>query len=454
MNRWQRAVEVLRFEYRLMCAVWRSSGCTSAKTALLIGFGYLATPWDLIPDRIPVFGHLDELGFVVAGLTAGRLLVPPALERQVARQFGYNGLHNSAGFTRRVLAWRSALLASWFTCRRRLRRSRLRVANAGRRSGTRMRAALAAPSVADALFALLGYRIWWRLCAPFTRRRSDGRSMIIIGGAARSGTTLLRSILGRHPMIASGAETTVFLRRVSAPADIGQRLGWNAAEIARWQRSSRSQAEFIERVQRAVLERSGKACWAEKTPANVQRFGYIRRRFPRARLVHIIRDGRDAVCSLRRTPFAKLDHAPCHSAAAARRCAVQWRASVKAGLRFRRDPAYHELRYEALVTDPERTLRRLLHFLDLPWDDSLLRPVPIGAISDEIAASGEVFGSSVARWRRDLSGADRRALQPLIGPLLIELGYAHSLRWGAGAHPTGMAAAATGNEASAIRAMD
>ncbi len=438
-----------------MCAVWLSSGCAPAKAALLVGFGYLATPWDLIPDRIPVIGHLDEVGFVVAGLTAARLLVPPNLEREIARRTGYRGHHQSV--TRGmcpILAWRSALLVAWFIYRRRLRRLTLRISNAGRRSRARIGAALAARSMADGLFALLGYRMWWRLRAPFARRRSDGRSLIVIGGAARSGTTLLRNILGRHPMIATGAETTVFLRRISAPADIGQRLGWNAAEIASWQRNSRSQAEFIERVQRAVRERSGKACWAEKTPANVQRFGYVRRCFPRARLVHIVRDGRDAVCSLRRTPFAKLDHAPYDSVAAARRCAVQWRASVQAGLRFRHDPAYYEVHYEALVSDPERTLRGLLQFLHLPWDDSLLQPVPGGTIADEIAASGEVFGSSIARWRGDLTRADQRALRPLIGPLLIELGYARSLHWCMDARSTTMTATTRGDEVSAIPAME
>lgn len=458
MNRWEHAVQALRFECRLMCAVWLSSGCAPAKIALLIGFGYLATPWDLIPDRIPVFGHMDELGFVVAGVTVARLLVPPSLERDVARRLGFGGatgenrwIIEGAG---RISAWRSALLASWLVHRRRIRRLTLRITNAGRKSRTRISAALTAHSIMDGLFALLGYRMWWCLRAPLARRRSDGRSMIIIGGAARSGTTLLRSILGRHPLIATGAETTVFLRRVSAPADIGQRLGWDAAEIAGWQRNSRSQAEFIEHVRRAMLERSGKTCWAEKTPANVQRFGYVRRHFPRARLVHIIRDGRDAVCSLRRTPFAKLDHAPYDSVAAAQRCAVQWRASVAAGRRFRHDPAYYELRYEALVNDPERTLRGLMQFLDLPWDASLLQPAPAGTVADEIAASGDVFGSSVARWRRDLSLADRQALSLLIGPLLIELGYARGLDWCSEAHPATMTATATGDEVAAIPAMD
>jgi protein-tyrosine sulfotransferase len=171
--------------------------------------------------------------------------------------------------------------------------------------------------------------LWWSLRSPFARPQSDVRSVIVIGGAARSGTTLLRTILGRHPLIASGSETTVFLYRVSSPDWIADRFGWETALIERWQRDSRSQMEFIERFYHAILEQSGKAIWVEKTPRNVWRFPFIRRRFPLAKLVHIIRDGRDVVCSQRHHPYAKLDHALWHSTAAARRCAVQWRARSK-----------------------------------------------------------------------------------------------------------------------------
>jgi len=255
---------------------------------------------------------------------------------------------------------------------------------------------------------------------------------------------LLRTLLGRHPMIAATPETTVFLRRVSSPEDLATRLGWDAALITQWQRKSRSQVEFIERVHRAILERSGKAVWVEKTPKNAERFGFVRRHIPCAKLVHIVRDGRDVVCSLRQTPFAKLDHAPSESVAAAQRCAVQWRAVVQAAQRFRRDPRYYELRYEDLVRDPEATLRPLLEFLGLPWCDCVL--VPSGQPAADtpgidvdtpgaIKAAGAIFDSSIDRWRQDLTYADTRALHLLIGPLLVELGYEDGVTWRAAPSP-------------------
>jgi hypothetical protein len=53
---------------------WRS--CPLSKFALLVGIGYLFVPIDLIPDRIPIFGHFDEVGFVVGGFVGFRRLIP------------------------------------------------------------------------------------------------------------------------------------------------------------------------------------------------------------------------------------------------------------------------------------------------------------------------------------------------------------------------------------------
>lgn len=387
-------VRVWRELRTLIGAALDLRSCLLTKLAIAGGLGYLFVPLDLIPDRIPIVGHFDEAGFILAGLVLGRVLVPQSIA---------DGQD-----------WHSNRL--W----PRKRRSRRRVRARGFHP-----------------FVLLGYRRWWVLLSPFGRHRSPSKSLIVIGGAARSGTTLVRSILGRHPMIVSGPETTVFLRRISSPETLGERLGWEPATIEYWQRQSRSQVEFIERFQQAMLEQSGKLFWAEKTPANVMRFSFARRCFPHSKLIHIIRDGRDAACSLRERTFAKIGNTPRDSAEAARRCAVMWKVAVKAGLRHRPDPAYYEIRYEDLVLDPESTLRRLCDFLQVPWSPGMTEPAWSGAlgcrwnsfIADQTLASAAIFSHSIGRWRRDLSPIDVEVLRPVIGPLLIELGYEHGLDW-------------------------
>lgn len=323
-------------------------------------------------------------------------------------------------------------IAGSIAARRRLNRSGDGLRHALHRLRSHTRRAAAAQSLSHAAFHALGYRWWWRLHPPAARPCGEGANLVVIGGSPRSGTTLLRSILGRHSQIHAGAETTVFLRRISSPADLAERLDWNAADIEHWQHTSPGQAQFVARCAAAVLARAGKAVWVEKTPHNVRRFGFVHRHFPRARLVHVVRDGRDVVCSLRREAFSKIEHAAWDSPEAARACALQWRRAVAAGLRWRGHPAYHEIRYEDLVRTPEPVLRALLDFLGLPWEPAMLTAVPAADDGHETKAASRIFRHSIGRWQSDLPSVDRAAIGPLVQPVLVRLGYASSKGWAGG----------------------
>ena len=412
------AIDLLGFEARLLSYACFSPRCFMAKAFLLIGFGYWVGPWDIIPSRVPVFGHMDEAAFVLGGLLLAHIAT--------RADFGFQARENvgPSRFSLAFLRLQSAALAEMLAVKRRISRAGPRARTVAAQVAVRRAGVAREQDFGSRVFELLGYRLWWTLRAPFARRASDRNSIVVIGGSPRSGTTLLRTVLGRHPLIASLPETTVFLHRISSPEDIGARVGWPAGDIRRWQRQSRSQMEFIERFHDEVRHQSGKPIWAEKTPWNVQRFGFARRRFPRAKLVHIVRDGRDVVCSLRRKPFSKAEREAADSPEAARRCALQWRAGVTAGLRYRGNPAYYELRYEDLVRAPEPALRALLAFLNIPWDERVLHAgEPASVDPDDAKAAGTVFTSSISRWRQDLTPQDTEAIRVLTAPLLIELGY-------------------------------
>ncbi len=57
---------------------WRA--CLLSKLVLLLGISYLFVPLDLIPDRLPIVGHFDEIGFVVGGFVGSRYLIPKPSE--------------------------------------------------------------------------------------------------------------------------------------------------------------------------------------------------------------------------------------------------------------------------------------------------------------------------------------------------------------------------------------
>ncbi|HET6607339.1 MAG TPA: sulfotransferase [Rhodopila sp.] len=388
---------------------------------LAVAFGYLIGPLDIIPASVPYFGHADEVSITILGVLTARLLIPAEALAATAGGVPFSAAPSNAS---------AGFLTFWLILHRRLMRSGVHTTAFLRRTGQRMHKALQTRKPAEIAFNALGYRSWWRLRSILARRSSDNAPLVVLGGSPRSGTTLLRTLLGRHSQIVAGPETTVFLKRISAPSDLAERLGWDATDIESWQRQSRSQAEFIERFGMAMRARSRKPVWLEKTPRNVGRFGFIRRHFPHAKLVHIVRDGRDVVCSLRRTPFARLDHAHPDSVEAAVRCGIQWRSAVEAGLQISGDKNYYGLRYEDLVASPEPTLRKLLAFLELPWEDAILEPTqPDTDDADALAANGSVFDSSHGRWQRELSAAEKPALGALIGPTLVKLGYATDLDW-------------------------
>ena len=177
------------------------------------------------------------------------------------------------------------------------------------------------------------------------------------------------------------------------------------------------------------LARRGKARWAEKDPTYTLLLPFIGELFPDALYVHLVRDGHDVVASYRdRWGYA----------AAARVARGEWRRYVRAARALRDGPAadrYHELRYEALVADPEAHLRPLFAFLGEAWDPAVLafdQQEHDGAdryrrfTAERRAAGGEtgaIYRSRVGAGDARLDPILRRLLRRTSGDLLRELGY-------------------------------
>jgi hypothetical protein len=191
--------------------------------------------------------------------------------------------------------------------------------------------------------------------------------------------------------------------------------------------TSRRHGEFVDRAFAEVCQQTQASTWAEKSPRNVRRLAYIFRHFPKARFVHVIRDGRDAVCSLRahhrvrRIDGEEVQIAPLRPL---EQCARRWVDDVGAGLAWSHHPNYREIRYEDLVSDLEGSLRRLLESLGERFSPEMLDyHRKQSAVSTEPNFSRPIFGTSVGRWRRDLSAEELAQVGQLCGPLLEQLGY-------------------------------
>ena len=91
----------------------RVPGLAKALAALTVA--YALSPIDLIPDFIPVFGHLDDLLLVPLGLALAIRLIPLSvldeLRSEAALRFAHGGPRSRAGAVLVVLVW--LLAAVW-----------------------------------------------------------------------------------------------------------------------------------------------------------------------------------------------------------------------------------------------------------------------------------------------------------------------------------------------------
>lgn len=262
-----------------------------------------------------------------------------------------------------------------------------------------------------------------------------GFSPIFVGGAPRSGTTLLRVILDTHPNIACGTEMRVIQGIAafwsgawqSSAAALTQGYGMEDAAFRATFRSLI--ASFLE----PHWKKSGKPRIAEKTPSNVLAFRELHTLFPESPLIHIIRDGRDVVASrierdLKTTPSTD-------PVALAGLRAREWADTMALAARYRSElkPRYFELRYEALVQTPEPVLRELFAFLGEPFDARVLDFHNIERNVDgteEWSAEGvkkPIFQNSIGRYRDALTTPMLAAVHGNAGAMLNTLGYGGAL---------------------------
>jgi hypothetical protein len=177
---------------------------------------------------------------------------------------------------------------------------------------------------------------------------------------------------------------------------------------------------------------AGKPRWGEKTPANVRHIARILVNFSQAQFIHIIRDGRDVACSLRTHPehvWAEGRHVRSGIVNSWDDCIAEWHNDVTAGIAFRTDPRYFEIRYETLTADPESLLRDLFGWLRIDWSHEVLEQYRRPGMPNHTGLAGPISQSSVGRWSRDLPAEARALFRGAPNELLKSLGYLDDEHW-------------------------
>ncbi len=254
---------------------------------------------------------------------------------------------------------------------------------------------------------------------------ADPLPPIFIGGAGRSGTTLLRVMLDSHPNIACGPEIKTFPGVALQIAAMVQSDPSNKQDVAQ-----RFKA-VLDEMMAPYWKQSGKPRTAVKVPHNVLVFAAFHLLYPESPLIHVIRDARDVVASLlSREGWGNMmtgEPMECTSSAAA--AAKYWVECVTAGLEAAEllpDGIVIAVFYEHLVQQQKDALSDLMARIGEPWDAAVMTYYETERdFGDEEAeqVAKPVYTHAIGRYRQDLSGPDLETVMEIAGPLMQQLGY-------------------------------
>ena len=249
------------------------------------------------------------------------------------------------------------------------------------------------------------------------RRLGRDNRLVFVVGSPRSGTTFLAEALGRLPGFVDLGEVAPL--KAAIPAVYGLRRKVSAAKIR----------SVLDRTRRLGLVTGLRG--VEQTPEIAFVLPAALEAYPEGRAVHLVRDGRDVVCSLLERGWLRAgrgggdDARQAYGARArfwvelerreefeqasdATRAAWAWRAYVSAA-RSESERTL-EVRYEALAQSPDTVAEAIGELLG----------VPAAVVRSTIAGA---HAESIGRFRRVLTPEQLADVEREAGDLLRELGY-------------------------------
>ena len=277
---------------------------------------------------------------------------------------------------------------------------------------------------------------------------------LFIVGCQRSGTGLLRRIIEAHPSIAMTREThwipSWFEKRkgvtpeglitpelvtllLAYPRFIRLEISGKELQGLITPGEPVSYSSFITGIFDLYGKAQGKTLVGDKDPRYVRNVSTLHALFPKARFIHLIRDGRDVCLSFinwRKTRSKTIGHKIStwnqHPVATA---ALWWKWHVQLGLEARSllgPELYYEIRYESLVANPGAECEKLCAFLDVPYDDAMLRfhegrtRNVSGPIANEPCLP---ITPGLRDWKSQMPAEHIEQFEAAAGDLLDELGY-------------------------------
>jgi len=170
-----------------------------------------------------------------------------------------------------------------------------------------------------------------------------------------------------------------------------------------------------------------------KKAQNSLRIPFIKKIFPDAKFVHIIRDGRDVTCSLMNSPsgfFWSYIKPPGWKEKKKElkgllRCAWQWKTTIEIINNDKKNiptSDFIELKYEELIENPEKTIKNLFEELRLSFRNEQL--ITCQKIKNKLTLTDLAFNDKatildhtfrVGRYKKELSSKQLAQIEAVLG---------------------------------------
>jgi Sulfotransferase family len=266
---------------------------------------------------------------------------------------------------------------------------------------------------------------------------------VFVAGLERTGTSLMYALLASHPRIAMTRRTNLWTHFYDQYGDLGDDANLERCldAMMRYRRivklrpdrecvcrefraGDRTYGRLFALVCQQHADRLGKPRWGDKS-LNTERYARpIFRAYPDAQILHMIRDPRDRYASSLTRWQRRRGGIGAGTA--------EWLASARLALANARDrpDAYRAIRYETVVSAPERTMRDVCDFIGEAFAPEMLSMQGAPEFSGRGSNSsygerkpGAITTTSVGRFRDVLSPRQVAFVQTLAGDLMGQFGY-------------------------------
>lgn len=222
----------------------------------------------------------------------------------------------------------------------------------------------------------------------FNSEKVDPRIFIV--GCSRSGTTLLQTLIASHPKVTTFPETHFFWKTVGRRNYISRFITWmglstmremsilstilNKLELShlgnnipkqpiKYQESVEIYLSLLDEI---AVNRDNKEVWVEKTPKHIFEIPWILEYVPNAKVIHIVRDGREVVSSIVKR---SREHPDQFKRQGIRYALSLWNKTIKISQKFVNEKNNYVLRYEDLVSDTNKVMTGVGDFLGLSYSN-------------------------------------------------------------------------------------